>query len=71
MNDISEEAVMNSPINIQKLRRDLMNIYGTAHFAGFDAALEDLLRIDKESEEELIRRAIKDGLDLKKYTELD
>jgi uncharacterized protein (UPF0335 family) len=62
---------MNSQINIQKLRRDLMNIYGTAQFAGFDAALEDLLRIDKESEEELIRRAIKDGLDLKKYIELD
>jgi hypothetical protein len=48
-----------------------MNLYGTAHFAGFDAALEDLLNVDKETEEELIRRAIKVGLDLQKYTNYD
>ena len=60
---------MDSPIDIKKLRLDLMNFYGTALFAGFDAALEDLLQIDKESEEELIGRAIKEGVDLHKYTE--
>jgi hypothetical protein len=62
---------MDSPIDTIKLRRDLMNFYGTALFAGFDAALEDLLEIDKESEEELIRRGIKEGLDMRKYSKLD
>lgn len=59
---------MDLSIDTKRLRRDLMNLYGTAHFAGFDAALEDLLNVDKETEEELIRRAIKVGLDLQKYT---
>lgn len=62
---------MDSSIDTKRLRRDLMNLYGTAHFAGFDAALEDLLNVDKETEEELIRRAIKVGLDLQKYTNYD
>jgi len=62
---------MDAPIDTTKLRRDLMNFYGTALFAGFDAALEDLLKIDKESEEELIKRAIKEGMNMQKYTETD
>jgi hypothetical protein len=62
---------MDSSIDTKRLRRDLMNLYGTAHFAGFDAALEELLNVDKETEEELIRRAIKEGLDLQKYTNYD
>lgn len=62
---------MDSPIDIKKLRRDLMNFYGTALFAGFDAALEDLLEINKESEEDLIRRAKKEGVNLQKYSESD
>lgn len=66
---VPEEAMMDSPIDIVKLRRDLMNLYGTALFAGFDAALEDLLEIDKEAEADLIKRAIKQGMDLQKYTE--
>jgi len=62
---------MDAPIDTTKLRRDLMNFYGTALFAGFDAALEYLLKIDKESEEELIKRAIKEGMNMQKYTETD
>ena len=62
---------MDLPIDNNKLRLDLMNFYGTALFAGFDSALEDLLKIDNESEEELIKRAIKEGMNLQKYTELD
>jgi hypothetical protein len=64
-------AIMDESIDIIKLRRDLMNFYGTALFAGFDAAMEDLHEIDKESEEELIKRAIKEGMNLQKYTGLD
>lgn len=60
---------MDAPINIEKLRRDLMNHYGTAIFAGFDAALEDLIEVDKASEEVLIRHAKKEGIDVQKYKE--
>ncbi|MDF2942587.1 MAG: hypothetical protein K0S01_1445 [Herbinix sp.] len=68
---IQGEVNMDEPIDTKKLRLDLMNFYGTALFAGFDGALEDLLELDKESEEELIKRAIKKGIDLQKYKEID
>jgi len=60
---------MDAPINTEKLRRDLMNHYGTRIFAGFDSALEDLIEVDKASEEELIRHAKKEGIDVQKYKE--
>jgi len=60
---------MDSPINTEKLRRDLMNHYGATIFAGFDAALEDLIEVDKASEEELIRHAKKEGIDIQQYKE--
>ena len=58
---------MNSPINIEILRRDLMNHYGTEIFAGFDGALADLIEVDKGTEEELIKHAKKVGIDVQKY----
>lgn len=60
---------MESAINIELLRRDLMNHYGTALFAGFDGALADLIEVDKETEEEIILRAEKIGIDVQKYKE--
>lgn len=44
-----------------------MNYYGAAIFAGFDAALTDLIEVDKASEEVLIRHAKRVGIDLLKY----
>lgn len=58
---------MKPAIDIDILRRDLMNYYGKAIFAGFDAALEDLIAVDKASEEELVRRAIKEGMNIEGY----
>lgn len=59
---------MDLPIDTKKLRLDLMNQYGAALFAGFEGALEDLIKIDHETEQELLQRAIKEGIDLRKYT---
>jgi hypothetical protein len=64
------EVIMDSHINIKKLRRDLMNYYGAALFAGFDTAMDDLQAIDKESEGELLKRAVKVGMDLKQYIDM-
>ncbi len=44
-----------------------MNHYGTALFAGFDAALEDLIEVEKASEDELIRHAIKESINIQNY----
>ena len=60
---------MDAPINIEMLRRDLMNHYGAAIFAGFDSVMSDLLELDNASEEELIRHAKKEGIDVRKYQE--
>jgi len=58
---------MESPIDIERLRRDLMNLYGKALFAGFDAALEDLIEVDKATEQALIEYANKEGIDIYQY----
>ena len=62
-----KEAKMESPIDIERLRRDLMNLYGKALFAGFDAALEDLIEVDKATEQALIEYANKEGIDIYQY----
>lgn len=54
-------------IDIETLRRDLMNKYGAEIFAGFDMALEDLLEVDDASAEEVIAKAKKAGIDLNQY----
>jgi len=58
---------MESPIDIERLRRDLMNLYGKALFAGFDAVLEDLIEVDKATEQALIEYANKEGIDIYQY----
>jgi len=60
---------MDEIIDVEKLRIDMMNHYGAAYFAGFDAALADVLEVDKATKEELIKHAIKEGMDIQKYIE--
>ena len=50
-----------------RLRRDLMDNYGTAMFSGFPMAVMDLSRVEKASEEELLRIASKERVNLDKY----
>lgn len=54
-------------IDIDLLRRDLENYFGTEAFAGFPMALTELERIQKCSDEELIRTAQKNGFNPEKY----
>lgn len=50
-----------------RLRRDLMDNYGTAMFSGFPMAVMDLSRVERASEEELLRIASKERVNLDKY----
>ena len=55
-------------MNIDKLRQDLIDYYGTAMSNGFPMAVMDLERAERASEEELIRMAREEGVDLERYT---
>lgn len=54
-------------INIEKLRRDLEDDYGSAMFGGFPMAIVDLEEIRRASPEELIEIAQRNGVNLRKY----
>lgn len=54
-------------MDIKKLRRDLIDYYGSAMFSGFPMAVVELSEIERASEKELIKLAKNAGFDLKKY----
>lgn len=55
-------------IDINKLKKDLKDYYEAAYFTlGYGAALMDSIDIDKLSDEELINKAIDNGLNLENY----
>lgn len=54
-------------MDYNKLRKDLIDYYGTAMYSGFPAAMMELPKIEKASNEELIKLAQKAGFDLRKY----
>ncbi len=58
---------MEYEIDINRLRRDLMDDYGTAMFSGFPMAVMDLSRVEKMSDREVVELARKKGVDLSKY----
>ena len=58
-------------IDTDELRRDMMDNYGTAMYSGFPMAVVDLGNIERASDEELIRRAQHEGVDLSEYFEDD
>lgn len=53
-------------IDIDRLREDLINYYGSA-MNNFSIAMMDLVKIENASEEELISIAVKLKFDLNKY----
>ena len=57
-------------IDIDKLREDLINYFGTAMVNGFGMAVMDLSRVERASEEELIEIALECGFDLNDYVVL-
>lgn len=54
-------------IDIEKLRKDLINYYGTAFTGGLPVAVIDLSKVEKANDSELIKIAEKSGFDLRKY----
>ena len=58
---------MEYEIDIDKLRRDMMDDYGTAMSSGFPMAVADLSRVERMSDRELVELAQKKGVDLRKY----
>ena len=58
-----------SQIDIDRLRDDLENYYGTAAFSGYPQAIIDLGIVERASEEELISIAQKCGFNINKYIE--
>lgn len=54
-------------IDYEKLRKDLIDYFGTAMFSGFGMAMIDIVKIKKASNEELIEFAKEYKIDLSKY----
>ena len=55
-------------IDIERLREDLINYFGTASFYN-KMAMMDLIEIEKASDEEVIQIAVDNGFDLERYQE--
>ena len=53
-------------IDIEKLREDLIDYFGTASFYN-KMAMMDLIKVEKANDDELINIAIKNGFNLTKY----
>ena len=58
-------------INIDKLKQDIINYYGTATHNGFPAAMMDVIDVENASLEKLVEMARRAGLNLKDYQEDD
>ena len=55
-------------IDINKLKQDLKDYYEAAYFTlGYGSALMDSFDLDNLSDEEIINKAAKNGVDLEQY----
>ena len=54
-------------IDMKELRDSMENYYGTAMFSGFPMAGVDLIRVQNMSDEELLRKALRDNVDLSPF----
>ena len=58
---------MYEQINVENLREDLINYYGTAMYNSSPLALIELTKVQNANENELIEIAIKNRIDLNNY----
>ena len=58
---------MKYEIDIESLRKDLINYFGTAMYNASPLAIIDLVKIEKATPEELINIANKNNIDLNNY----
>ena len=54
-------------INIEKLREDLIDYFGTAMFNASPLAMIELTKIEKASNQDIIKIAIDNNFDLNEY----
>ena len=54
-------------IDIESLRKDLIDYYGAAWQAGMPAAIVDMGNVKAADDEEVVEIALKNRFDLKKY----
>lgn len=57
----------NYELDIEKLRKDLIDYFGTAMSIGLNMALIDLTEVETAYPQKLIEIAMKNGFDLNKY----
>lgn len=55
-------------IDVDALRDYMRDYYGTAIFAGMPAAIIDVTRVERASDEELVKIALKEHVDLVKFS---
>lgn len=55
-------------INVEKLRNDLIDYFGTALFNGNSMVIVDLSKIEQANDYELIEIAIQNGFNLNNYS---
>lgn len=53
--------------DIERLREDLKDYYGTAMFNGFPMAMMEVDKVSRASDEELIQMVEKSGMNLSPY----
>ena len=54
-------------LDIERLRKDLKNYYGSAMHSGFPMAMMNLSEIERESDQELIQIAQQNHINLNNY----
>ena len=60
---------MLTKINIEKLKKDLMDYFGTAMYASSPLAIMNLTEIENANNDKLISIALKNNFDLNNYIE--
>ena len=58
---------MDKSIDIDRLRRDRVDYFGSAMFSGFPMAMMDVARVETASDDTLIRIARECSFDLSRY----
>ena len=54
-------------MDLEQLRQDLMDHYGTAMHNGFPMAVIDLARVESASDDEILRIAEREGFNMSDY----
>jgi len=58
---------MEYEIDVDRLRRDLKDYYGTAMFNASPLAVMELSKVERASDHEIVEMARENGVDLRKY----